>query len=189
MSANSLTSGGQETKDSKSIQEHTDTSENNEIQKYEGFDSTAEGDIRELARTMSHISREQTNNTTGSEDLVRNLSHFSSIPGVEPYEEVDERLNPDSEHFDARHWVKNLRKLHDSDVEYYKPSSLGIAYRNLRASGIAADSDYQTTVFNGIAKSLMDGFRYLQKDDASRYFDILKSMDAIMRPGEVTVVL
>ncbi|CUM47289.1 unnamed protein product [Debaryomyces tyrocola] len=189
MSFGSLSSEGQETKDIKSEHGLTDTSENDEIQNYEGFDSTATGDIRELARTMSHLSREQTNKTRGSEDLVHYLSHFSSVPGLEPYNEVEDTLNPDSDLFDARLWVKNLRKLHDSDVEYYKPSSLGVAYRDLRASGVAADSDYQSTVFNGVSKILADGFRYLQKDDPSRYFDILKSMDGIMRPGEVTVVL
>ena len=189
MSSSSFSSGGQESKDIKSHRELTDTSENIEIQNYEGFDSTATGDIKALARTMSHISKEQTNKARGSEDLVRYLSHFSSIPGVEPYAEVDDTLNPDSDQFDARLWVKNLRKLHDSDVEYYKPSSLGVAYRNLRASGVASDSDYQPTVLSGIFKTIKDGFTYVQKDDPSRYFDILKSMDAIMRPGEVTVVL
>ena len=189
MSTGSLSSAGRETKDINSQYELTDSSENNEIHEYEGFDNTATGDIRELARTVSHISREQTNKTSDSEDIVRYLSHFSSIPGVEPYTEAEDTLNPDSDLFDARLWVKNLRKLHDSDVEYFKPSSLGVAYRNLRACGVAADSDYQPTVLNGITKYLTDGFRYLQKDDPSRYFDILKSMDGIMRPGEVTVVL
>lgn len=125
MSTGSLSSAGRETKDINSQYELTDSSENNEIHEYEGFDNTATGDIRELARTVSHISREQTNKTSDSEDIVRYLSHFSSIPGVEPYTEAEDTLNPDSDLFDARLWVKNLRKLHDSDVEYFKPSSLG----------------------------------------------------------------
>mmetsp|Transcript_5800 Transcript_5800/g.5746 ORF Transcript_5800/g.5746 Transcript_5800/m.5746 type:complete len:1502 (-) Transcript_5800:142-4647(-) len=175
--------------DSNSVTEFVPSADQSSIHKYEGFDDATD-DIKQLARTMSNISRQQTNKTKGSEDLIRYLSHMSQVPGVEPYNnEIEESLNPDSDNFNAKFWVKNLRKLHDSDPNYYKPSSLGIAYRNLRASGIAADSDYQPTVTNALYKLGAEAFRYAQKDDPSRYFDILKSMDAIMRPGEVTVVL
>ena len=70
---------------------------------------------------------------------------MSEVPGVNPYEHEEinnDQLNPDSENFNAKFWVKNLRKLFESDPEYYKPSKLGIGYRNLRAYGVANDSDY-----------------------------------------------
>ncbi|KAL6453119.1 CDR2 Multidrug resistance protein CDR2 [Candida maltosa Xu316] len=136
---------------------------------YHGFDAHTSQDIQELARTLTHQS-------ISSAAVVKHLSHMSEVPGVAPFTEegVDnEQLNPDSDNFNAKYWVKNMRKLIDSDPEYYKPSKLGIAYRDLRAYGVAVDSDYQATVDNAVWK----------------YFDILKPMDAIMKPGEVTVVL
>ena len=72
-------------------------------------------------------------------------------------------MNPDSENFNAKFWVKNLRKLFESDPEYYKPSKLGIGYRNLRAYGVANDSDYQPTVTNALWKLATEGFRHFQK--------------------------
>lgn len=168
MNTSSLSSPDQETKDSKSLHELTDTSENDEIQDPVGFNATTKDDIRELARTMSHLSRRQTRKSHGSEDLVRFFTQMSQVEGALPYtNELNEELNPDSDNFDSRLWVKNLRKLQDSDREYYLPSTLGVAYRNLSAKGVSADSEYGPTVLNGITKILVDGFRYLQKDDRS----------------------
>ena len=42
---------------------------------------------------------------------------------------------------------------------------------------------------NALWKFTTEGNQQIEKPDDSRYFDILKSMDAIMRPGELTVVL
>ena len=169
-------------------------SNNNSINEYHGFDDQASDNIRELARTVSHQSKlsQHSSNIENSEDLVKYLSNMSQVPGISPYDiqgEVDERLNPDSEYFDAKFWVKNLRKLIDSDPDYYKPNSLGIGYKNLVASGVATDSDYQPTVLSGFWKYAIDFYRQVTPDDKSRYFDILKPMDALMRPGELTVVL
>ncbi|RLV95118.1 Multidrug resistance protein CDR1 [Spathaspora sp. JA1] len=162
---------------------------------YHGFDSNTSKAIQELARTL-------TNESTGSgysnasdvetaHGLQKYLTHMSEVPGINPYSDEPEvaKLDPNSEDFNAKFWVKNLRKLYESEPDYYKHSTLGLAYRDLRASGVANDSDYQPTVTNAIWKLLVEGFRYVRPHDESRYFDILKPMDAIMRPGEVTVVL
>ncbi|CAH6723460.1 pleiotropic ABC efflux transporter of multiple drugs Cdr1p [[Candida] jaroonii] len=161
-----------------------------DINDYHGFDDAASDQVRNLARTLTNQSHSNSI-TESSQDLIKYLSHMSQVPGVEPFsaEEIDEKLNPDSDNFDAKFWVKNLRKLKDSDPDYYKSSSLGIAYRNLRASGVATDSDYQATVTNAVWKYGAEFIRKMRKVDESRYFDILKPMDAIMKPGEVTVVL
>lgn len=166
------------------------SSSTDDVELYQGFDEAADKSIRELARTITNTSI-NLSKTKSSEDLIKYLSHMSQVPGVSPYhsDEIEENLNPESDVFDAKLWVKNLRKLHDSDPDYYKPRSLGVAYRDLRAYGVAADSDYQPTVTNAVFKLAKDGLRSLRKQDPSIYFDILKSMDAIMKPGEVTVVL
>ncbi|CAN3499562.1 pleiotropic ABC efflux transporter of multiple drugs Cdr1p [Diutina catenulata] len=164
-------------------------SDENSIDEYQGFDAVVSHQVHDLARTF-------TNNTLGRADtqessvaLRKYLSHMSDVPGVAPFLIDDSRLDPDSEDFEAKFWVKNLRKMLEADPEYYKPSKLGVAYRNLRAFGVAADADYQPTVLNAPVKYGMEFLRMFQTKDASRYFDILKPMDAMMRPGEVTVVL
>ena len=166
-----------------------DALDNSSVQEYQGFDATASHNIQDLARKLTHGSTNGDHHSTN--DLARYLSHMSDIPGVSPFNGniSHEQLDPDSENFNAKYWVKNLKKLFESDSDYYKPSKLGVAYRNLRAYGIANDSDYQPTVTNALWKFTTEAINKLKKPDDSKYFDILKSMDAIMRPGKLTVVL
>ncbi|CAN3353253.1 pleiotropic ABC efflux transporter of multiple drugs Cdr1p [Diutina catenulata] len=164
-------------------------SDENSINEYKGFDEDTGRNIQNLARTFTNDSLGKTDTRASSIGLRKYLSHMSEVPGMSPFDVDEERLDPDSENFDAKFWVKNLRKLMESDPDFYKPSKLGIAYRDLRAYGVAADADYQPTVLNAPIKYGMEFLRMFQKKDASRFFDILKPMDAMMRPGEVTVVL
>ncbi|OBA23628.1 pleiotropic drug resistance protein PDR [Metschnikowia bicuspidata var. bicuspidata NRRL YB-4993] len=159
--------------------------EETSLNEYHGFGSHARGEIRRLARTYS---RTDSADTTSSGNLLKYLTHMSKVPGVSPYDDVEEALDPNSENFDSKFWVKNMRKLLDSDPEYYKPSKLGIAYRDLRAYGVAAGSDYQPTVTNALYKLAVDQLSFLNKS-SDRYFDILKTMDGYFQPGELTVVL
>lgn len=153
------------------------------VSSYKGFDEAVEQDVRKLARTVTNGS---------SHELVRYLTNMSQVPGVAPFHAADHedpQLDPDSDDFNAKFWVKNLRKLLDSDPDYYKRASLGIAYRDLRAYGLATDADYQATVSNVPMKFASAAINYFRKQDDSQYFDILKPMDGIYYPGEVTVVL
>lgn len=163
----------------------------NSINEYHGFNDQTNEDIQDLVRTYTNSSlNKRRDSISSSVALKKYLSHMSSVPGVIPYEDNQiEALDPDSPNFDAKFWVKNIRKLFDSDPDYYKPSKLGVAYRDLRAYGVASDFDYQPTVSNFLWKVSTEFIRNFQKKDQSRYFDILKPMDAMMRPGEVTVVL
>ena len=154
---------------------------------YNGFNAHISEDIQNLAREFSHEST-----TNSINDLHRLHTNMSEVPGINPYTDEAhsrEKLNPESDNFNAKFWIKNLRKLYDSDPDYYKPSRLGIAYRDLRAYAVATDYNYQPTVANVFWKLLNDGVHYLKKHDDSIYFDILKPMDGIMKPGELTVVL
>ena len=53
---------------------------------------------------------------------------------------------------------KNLKKLYESDPEYWQHSKLGVAYTNLRVYGIANDVDYQPTVTNLLWKWVVKRF-------------------------------
>lgn len=156
-----------------------------DIHVYQGFDHQADEEIRELARTATQTSISRKD----SASLSKYLSNMSDVPGVSPFELDDPRLDPFSPDFDSKMWVKNLRRIHESDYDYYHPECLSMAFRNLRASGIAAGADYQPTVLNGWWKFIADTARLLQKDNSSRYFDILKQMDGFVKAGELTVVL
>lgn len=172
------------------VQHEEPSSSDESVNEYHGFDHQAGGEIRELARTFTNTSQAESIKTKSSVDLLKYLSHMSEVPGIAPFSDAPDALDPNSADFDAKLWVKNMRKLYDSEPEYYKPSKLGLAYRNLRAYGVATDSDYRATVTNAVFKVAADFVRSkFTKEDASRYFDILKTMDGIFRPGELTVVL
>ncbi|OUM53523.1 hypothetical protein BVG19_g2815 [[Candida] boidinii] len=174
-----------------------------EVPAYDGFDDQAQAQVNDLARQLTNASRNsyvsstlrngearpvKTDNTL---DLIRTLTSMSQIPGTNTFEgDVDPRLDPNNDEFDSKYWIRNFRKLLDSDPEHYRHTSLGIAYRNLRARGVASDADFQENVLNfpyKIAKNFIAD-NFLSKDE-SRYFDILKPMDGIIKPGTLTVVL
>ncbi|RLV93785.1 Multidrug resistance protein CDR1 [Spathaspora sp. JA1] len=164
-------------------------SENESNQSYLGFNEETSRDVRQLARTLTQESGASVESS--SQVLMKYLSSIDEAPGINPYqpEITDAELDPESPEFNAKYWVKNLKALYLSDPDYFKPNKLGVAYRDLRAYGVANDVDYQTTVATGFIKFIVDGFRHLRKEDKSRYFDILKPMDGLLKPGEITVVL
>lgn len=155
---------------------------------YRGFTEDVAEEIRLLARTATRRSDEE---ALTDHSLIRSLSRIS-VPGVNPIGNVDldPRLDPNSDSFDSRFWVKNMHKLVYSNPDYYKPSSLGVIYKNLRAYGQAADADYQANFGNAIYKRLSQFIRNQSHSNRERNsFDILKPMDGIIEPGSVTVVL
>jgi ATP-binding cassette subfamily G (WHITE) protein 2 (PDR) len=126
--------------------------------------------------------------------LLRTMTSMSQVPGISPIDEenngIDPRLDPSNDNFNSKFWVKNMRKLLDTDPDYYKPTSLGFAAKNLIARGISSDADYQSNFLNFPFKVARDLYlEYFRKHDKSRYFEILKSMDVLIKPGTLTVVL
>jgi ATP-binding cassette subfamily G (WHITE) protein 2 (PDR) len=160
---------------------------------YKGFEGNVEREVQDLARQLINTSFKHSVDEDASSG---SLSRVSTIaPGVNPMLDIDQldpRLDPNNDKFQSRYWIKNLKALMDADPEHYKTYSLGVTYKSLRASGTATDADYQSTVFNApfkfaykYAKQLFSSKTVNQKTQ----FDILKSMDAIIKPGEVVVVL
>lgn len=178
---------------------------------YQGYDDNADKQIKQLAREFtrnSHVNDALNENESYHErtdhgadkseddqeehfDLLRTMTSMSQVPGVVPVNEtIDPRLDPSSDSFSSKFWVKNIKKLMDSDPDYYKPTSLGFACKNLVARGISSDADYQANFLNFPFKKARDLYLdVLRGNDQSRYFDILKSMDCLIKPGSLTVVL
>ncbi|KAK6455861.1 ABC-2 type transporter-domain-containing protein [Scheffersomyces xylosifermentans] len=173
------------------------------VHQYQGFDSHVDEQIKDLARSISRSSyTDKANDDADSSynlTLARTLTHASQIPGQVPMLEnesdfVDPRLNPYSDDFDSKFWIKNMKKIILSDPDYYKPASLGVAFKNLRCYGRASDADYQTNVENILykyayryIKSLLGNF--IPEIGGNDSFDILKPMEGLVKPGELTVVL
>ncbi|CAK7901271.1 pleiotropic ABC efflux transporter of multiple drugs Cdr1p [[Candida] anglica] len=161
---------------------------------YEGMDSNFATQIQDLARSIATV--EDCDDfmeakSTANIELMRALTTMSDAKGEVPMseEKIDPKLDPYSSDFDAKYWVVNMRRLYDSDPDFYRPVSMGVAYRNLRAVGIATEFDYQTTFSNGFFKVASKGFRKIFGFNQGETFDILKPMDGLIRPGEVTVIL
>ncbi|EGV64440.1 Opaque-specific ABC transporter cdr3 [Yamadazyma tenuis] len=155
---------------------------------YNGFSTEVQSNIQHLARRFSR--------TSGNDKdlgLTRTLTSMSDAPGISTFGisegEIDPRLDPNSDSFDSKLWVKNMRKLIETDEDYYKPSSLGVAFKDLRCYGSATDMDYQSNFLNGLMKICTQTIRKINSDDSKNMFDILKPMEGLIRPGELTVVL
>lgn len=137
------------TSSSSSRDEHEEN--NNNSHPYSGYTARVAQEVQELARTLSHSSQLQIqNNPSRRNSLVESSNHekgseFGLLPIDENGEFVDQRLNPDSEDFNAAYWIGNAHKLVMSDTEYFKPINIGVSYKNLRAYGNATDADYQST--------------------------------------------
>ncbi|GME70203.1 unnamed protein product [Ambrosiozyma monospora] len=161
------------------------------------FQSMDEDEIQNLARQLTHASGASipvANNQEENEEfrtvLTRESTRVSQllVDGVPPFQADDERLNPDSKNFQAKYWIKNLRQLQDKDVDYYKPSQMGVVFKDLQCYGASRDADFKEDVINFPQK----WFRALSdtvKINALDRTDILKSMDALILPGSMTVVL
>ncbi|GMM38369.1 ATP-binding cassette multidrug transporter [Saccharomycopsis crataegensis] len=158
---------------------------NNDVTNYKGFDSNVASKIQDLARTLSRSS------TLNRSESRTSFSSLLNTPPIMPFVEnnLDPRLDPNSDKFDSKLWVMNFERLTNSDPDYYKPSSLGVIFKGLEASGTAVEADYQTDFSNFIpkySKIILDDF--ILKKKAPR-FNILKPMDGLLKPGQLCVVL
>ncbi|ODV97159.1 hypothetical protein PACTADRAFT_32646 [Pachysolen tannophilus NRRL Y-2460] len=179
----------------------------NEVPGYQGFSEEEQRSVRDLARKLtnesaSSLRRSETSSSSerepGDDELplnmietMKSLNSMADVPGVNTFAGgVDPRLDPYSDQFDSKFWIKNLKVLRDQDPEYYKPAVLGVGYKNLRCYGVSVVADYQDTLVNLPGKLLGHFIRKIfSRKDESRYFSILKPMDALIKPGELTVVL
>lgn len=174
--------------------------------------------IQTLARTLTNLSiASKQNSSVGAqginngnhgqdtadadsstnESLQRTLTRASlhinpddvKIPFDEDARSADPRLDPYSANFDSKFWVQTMHQMFNSDPDYYKPVSLGVCLKGLRVSGVSVDADYQATVANAPLKVLNAARHFVSKRDESRYFDILRPMDALFEPGRLCTVL
>lgn len=121
-------------------------------------------------------------------NLARQFSRAStfSVDGNPFVVEPGSVLDPSSDNFQARAWVKAMFKAQQGDDRFLARSA-GVAFRNLSAHGFGASTDFQKSVSNiffelvGLARRLMG--------IGQQRIDILRGFDGLINPGEMLVVL
>ena len=153
---------------------------------YSGYDESVDLAVRGIARQMSF---RQSLTSSGAAQAMEEES-----VGVNPFDgqnlDADPRLDPKSDLFESKYWIRNMKRFMDTDPDHFKPTALGVAFRDLRAYGKSSDADYQATVLNAPFKIAADAWNaVVNRNDHSNDFDILKPMDGLVKRGTVTVVL
>nr|QFR37216.1 ABC transporter [Cyberlindnera americana] len=171
-----------------------------DVNRYDGYTNTVDSAVTELARQITNHSQSSFQDVpyklAAGESEQDALSRVSTIAqGVNPMSDmsnIDPRLDPNSDEFNSRYWIKNFKALMDKDPDHYQNYSLGIAFKDLRAYGDATGADYQTTTLNAPMKFAVQYAKDIFSSKAAKMankFDILKPLDGIIKPGEVVVVL
>ncbi|SJM88686.1 probable Pleiotropic ABC efflux transporter of multiple drugs [Zygosaccharomyces bailii] len=124
-----------------------------------------------------------------SPDIEQQVKHLAQ--GINPIGVSGENseLDPRSDKFSSKAWTKNMAEIAQSDPEYYKPFSIGCCWKHLSAVGESADVAYQATVLNLPWKTITWVCRRIIPTRHTGKFEILKSMDGVVDPGELLVVL
>lgn len=141
----------------------------------EGIGKKAEEQITALARHLSRISRQ----SSSFPDEGKNTF-------LDPTS--DPSLDPSSEEFSSRKWVKNLLRFTSSDPERYPRRSAGVSFRKLSAFGYGTAADYQMDVGNMWLKAF-GGLRSMMGLGKKVRIDILRDFEGYLKSGEMLVVL
>lgn len=163
------------------------------VESYNGLDELVEKDLQSIALNLNgelDSANNNTNNQNG-ESLYKTLSVLSNDYGLNPFHtETDPRLNPLSENFDSRLWVKNMRKLMDMDPSHYKPSSLSVSFKDLSVRGVSSGDELQPTVSTLPVDFITGTLRKCMTiKGSSSGVEILKPMSALLKSGSLTLVL
>ena len=122
--------------------------------------------------------------------LARTFTKQSTWSEVQanPFEaEKDSELDPHSQNFKARSWVKSMIKL-NRDENRNPVRTGGVAFRSLSCHGYGAATDYQKDVGN----VWLDAIGYTKKllgISKPRRIDILRNLEGVVNSGEMLVVL
>lgn len=141
----------------------------------DGSSSDDEAEDRQHARDLA---RTYTRNS-----LASNVNHDVF------HAEEGSPLDPNSDNFNIRAWTKAmLKQRYSQGDEHFKPRTAGVAFKNLSATGVQGEADYQTSVGNiwlqvaGMAKDLISRKQ-------KKKINILQGIDGLVKPGEMLVVL
>lgn len=138
-------------------------------------------EITALARQFSQLSRHSS--TYPDKD-----SHGEEPPNPFLDLQTHPELDPHSEKFNQRKWLKSTLQIISRDPERYPRRTAGVSFRNLSAYGYGTPADYQANFANlwlkffGWCKTML-GYGHKVR------IDILRDFEGLVRSGEMLVVL
>ncbi|QSZ36093.1 hypothetical protein DSL72_007218 [Monilinia vaccinii-corymbosi] len=125
--------------------------------------------------------------------LARQITQKSMQSGhghnVNPFHgSEDPRLDPSSEKFSSKAWIKHLVHIQSRDPERYPTRTAGVAYKNLNAHGFGDATDYQKTFGNYPLEVVGMVKRALGLSKPTK-IKILRDFDGLIKSREMLVVL
>ena len=121
-------------------------------------------------------------------DIARSVSKASSLLGIDllPCDEGS-ALDPWGPNFDVLLWTKAFQKLRSDADPNRRPRVSGIAFKNLRVSGLSSGSMSQETVGN-MPWKLVNSVKAMLGIKQTK-IDIIHEAEALVLPGEIVAVL
>ncbi|KAK9433828.1 ABC-transporter extracellular N-terminal-domain-containing protein [Lipomyces doorenjongii] len=147
---------------------------------YEKERETTVGDEAVVAAEVEKLARQ----------LTRQSTHYSTAGEImNPFTDhaQDSSLDPSSENFNARKWMKTLLAFQSRDPERYPKRTAGISFKNLSVHGFGSPTDYQKDVGNAPLE-IGALFRWATGMGKQK-IDILRGFDGLIKSGEMLVVL
>ncbi|KAI9935030.1 hypothetical protein ASPWEDRAFT_117761 [Aspergillus wentii DTO 134E9] len=166
------TASSEADRDSTPMEDKAGGSETAKAESEDGIKSEDQEKITALARTLSR----QKSTITGD-----GFNTFLDPSG-------DPELDPNSDQFNSRKWVKNMLHITSRDPDRYPRRSAGVSFRNLNAFGYGTAADYQADVGNMWLKGV-GWLRGLMGHKNQVRIDILRNFEGLVRSGEMLVVL
>jgi hypothetical protein len=157
------------------MQDRIDSHNSDAMETTESKDPDKE--ITTLAQSISHLSRQKSLNVDKSEGI----NTFLDPTG-------DPELDPNSDRFISRKWVRNMLKMVSHDLDRYPRRRVGVSFRNLNVFGYGTAADYQMNFANTWLKAV-DWLRGVLGMEKKVRIDILREFEGIVHSGEMLVVL
>ncbi|GAM90627.1 hypothetical protein ANO11243_086720 [Dothideomycetidae sp. 11243] len=112
---------------------------------------------------------------------------YSNVEGNPFQAESGSVIDPQSDNFRARAWVRAMLKMAEEQSSNHLPRQAGFSFRNLSAHGFGSSTDYQHSVgttplqMYGAVRKLLGGQEHR--------IDILRNLEGLVHAGEMLVVL
>jgi ATP-binding cassette subfamily G (WHITE) protein 2 (PDR) len=133
--------------------------------------------IQKLARSLSQTSQVE----KASDSSDGGINTFLDLTS-------DPELDPNSDRFKSRKWVRNMLQMTSRDPDRYPRRTAGVSFRNLNVYGYGTAADYQMNVANFWLKAV-GAIRGIFNSHRKVRIDILRDFEGIVHSGEMLVVL
>ena len=145
------------------------------IDNYEAIDEEqVETEVRSLAQQLT---RQSTRFSVATDDPENTFIQTQE----------DSTLNPHSDSFRAKNWMKNFLAINSRHNEKDLKREAGLAFRNLSVHGFGSPTDYQKDVANSVLQ--VGALIRAMAGTGKQKIQILRNFDGLVKSGEMLVVL